>query len=521
MEAIVTTIRRLPRPLIAAGLMIAFALAGAEPALAEKRVALIVGNSAYKNVSVLPNPVNDATAMAAMFKGAGFDVVEARRDLGNLDFRRTIREFSSLARNADVAVVFFAGHGIEVRGTNYLLPVDAKLASDFDVEDESVSLDRVMQALEPAKRMRLVILDACRDNPFVRTMQRSVATRAISRGLAKVEPQSSNTLVAFAAKDGSTADDGVGSHSPFTTALLKHITAPGLDIRIALGRVRDEVLTSTGNRQEPYVYGSLGGATFALVSPPPEPAVKQAPPAPAVADPNAAVRRDYEFAERVGTKDAWDTFLAVHPKGFFADLARAQRAKLDTAPTAPTAARGEPAVAAVTPATPPEPAKPAAKTGPDPEEIARLLQNELKRVGCDPGSVDGDWGAGSRRALAAFNRHAKAKFEVNVASVDALDAVLSKKSRVCPLECPRGFRAEGEKCVEIPKTAAKPPAAAPPPPARSSGDRPARQQQAAPPSTGAPRVACDNFGCKPVPPKCRVQSTFNDHFGSQQIVTCP
>jgi hypothetical protein len=516
MEAIVTTIRRLLSSLVVS--LTGIAIAGGSPVLAEKRVALVVGNSSYTNASVLPNPVNDANAIATLFKGAGFDVVESRRDLNNADFRRAIREFSVRARDSDVAVVFFAGHGIEVRGTNYLLPVDVKLASDFDVDDESVSLDRVMQALEPAKRMRLVILDACRDNPFVRTMQRSAATRAISRGLAKVEPPTANTLVAFAAKDGSTADDGAGSNSPFTTALLKHVAAPGLDIRIALGRVRDEVLTSTGNRQEPYVYGSLGGATFALVSPPPEPKATPAPAAaPAVADPNAAVRRDYEFAERVGTKEAWDSFLAAHSTGFFAELARAQRAKLDAPPPAK---RGEPAVAAVTPVTPPEPPKPAARTGPDPAEIARHLQIELRRVGCDPGSVDGDWGAGSRRALTAFNRHAKAKFEVNVASVDALDAVLSKKSRVCPLECPRGFRAEGEKCVEIPKTAAKPPAAPP----RSTSDRPPRQQAPAaapPPATSSPRVACDNFGCKPVPSKCRVQSTFDDHFGSQQRVICP
>jgi hypothetical protein len=512
----VLTIHRLLAPLSAIGLATLFAIGGAAPAQAEKRVALVVGNSTYQSVTRLPNPANDANAIAALLKDAGFDVVDARHDLGNLDFKRAIRDFAGAARDADVAVVYFAGHGMEVRGTNYLLPIDAKLASDFDVEDESVSLDRVVQALEPARRLRLIILDACRDNPFLKTMKRSITTRAISRGLAKVEPPSTDTLIAFAAKAGSTAEDGIGTHSPFTAALLKHITAPGLDIRIAFGRVRDEVLRSTGNRQEPFVYGSLGGATLALVT---APAPAAAPPAVvAPADPAALARRDYEFAERVGTKDAWDSFLAVHGTGFLADLARAQRAKLD-APVQP-AKRGDTAVAATTPTEPPpETAKPADKTGPDPAEIARLLQTELKRVGCITGAVDGEWGPDSRRAMVAFNRRAKTKLGIHVASVDALDAVRSKKSRVCPLECERGFRAEGDKCVEIPKTAARPPE---PPPAR----KPDRQQRqapaaAAPSSGGQARVACDRFGCKSVPRNCRVESTFDDRFGSQQHVICP
>ncbi len=153
----------------------------AESAEAQKRVALIVGNSAYQNASQLTNPANDANAMAAMFREAGFEVVEARFDLGNLEFKRVARDFSVAARDADIAIMYYAGHGLEVNGTNYLLPVDAKLATDFDVEDEALSLDRLMRALEPARRLRLIILDACRDNPFVRSMQRNVASRALSR----------------------------------------------------------------------------------------------------------------------------------------------------------------------------------------------------------------------------------------------------------------------------------------------------------------------------------------------------
>ena len=235
------------------------------PAWADKRVALVIGNSAYKNVAKLTNPANDAAAIAGLLQRAGFEVVEAKRDLTNTEMRRTLRDFTNKSRDADMAVVYYAGHGIEVDGMNYLIPVDATLEQDSDAYDEAVALDRVLQSIEPAKRLRLVILDACRDNPFARTMKRTVASRALGRGLAGVEPGKPNTLIAFAAKGGSTADDGAGANSPFTTALLKHLTTPGLDLRQAFGLIRDEVMKATDNKQEPFVYGSLGGATVTLV----------------------------------------------------------------------------------------------------------------------------------------------------------------------------------------------------------------------------------------------------------------
>lgn len=245
--------------------MLSVAQLGATAARADKRVALVLGISAYQHVAKLPNPSNDADAMANLFRKSGFDVVETRRDVGIADLRRAVGDFSDKAQDADVAVVFFAGHGIEVDGTNYLVPVDAKLARDFDIEDEALSLDRLLKAIEPAKRLRLVMLDACRDNPFAKTMKRTVASRSVGRGLAKIEPTVSDTLIAFAAKAGSVALDGDNSNSPFTTALLEHIATPGVDLRIAFGRVRDSVLSSTSRKQEPYVYGSLGGNTVAIV----------------------------------------------------------------------------------------------------------------------------------------------------------------------------------------------------------------------------------------------------------------
>src|SRR5262245_20867943 len=141
----------------------------AGPALAEKRVALIIGNGAYQNVAKLSNPLKDANAIATLFQKAGFDWVRTRQDVGNLEFKRALREFMDAAQDADIAVVYYAGHGIQVRDMNYMIPVDAKLATEIDAEDEAVSLDRIVAALEPAKRLRLVILDACRDAPVART----------------------------------------------------------------------------------------------------------------------------------------------------------------------------------------------------------------------------------------------------------------------------------------------------------------------------------------------------------------
>jgi len=184
------------------------------PALAGKRVALIVGNSSYQNVAPLTNPANDAAAITEMFKKASFDVIESRRDLKSQEMRRALRDFGDKARGADIAVVYFAGHGLEVDGVNYVVPVDAVLERDADVEDEAVSLNRILLAAEPASKLRLVILDACRDNPFAKRMKRTIASRSIGRGLVGVEATRPNTFIAFAAKEGSTAADGDGAKQP-------------------------------------------------------------------------------------------------------------------------------------------------------------------------------------------------------------------------------------------------------------------------------------------------------------------
>ncbi|WP_128920846.1 MULTISPECIES: caspase family protein [Bradyrhizobium] len=291
------------------------------PAHADRRVALVIGNSAYKSAPKLGNPANDATLVGGMFKKAGFDSVDVRLDLNASEMRRTLREFAGRTRDAEMAVIYYAGHGIELDGANYLIPTDATLETDGDVLDETIPVERALFAVEPAKQLRLIILDACRDNPFSKTMKRTLASRAIGRGLAKVEPTSPNTMIAFAAKAGSTASDGDSRNSPFAAALVEHLPKPGLDLRKAFGFVRDDVLKATSYKQEPYVYGSLGGDDVPLVP------VKPAATGPQ-ANPQEAVRRDYELALQLATRDGWEAFLGAYPDGFYANLAKGQLNKI-------------------------------------------------------------------------------------------------------------------------------------------------------------------------------------------------
>lgn len=297
-------------------LLCGLALLAAEPASAQRRVALVIGNSVYQNAARLPNPTKDADAIGDLFRKAGFETVNVRKDLGQVEFRRALREFQDAAEGADIAVLYYAGHAIQVRDANYMVPIDAKLVAEYDAEDEAVSLDRLLTALDPAKRLRLIILDSCRDNPFLKTIRRKIATRALSTGLAKIVPPG-ETLVAYAAAAGSTAEDGDGEHSPFTTALLKHIAEPGLDIRLALGRVRDDVKKMTDGRQEPFVYGALGGDNISLVPAPAQPVATM-----------EDVRRDYELVERIDTPKAWEIFINTHKSGLLVDLAKERLAKV-------------------------------------------------------------------------------------------------------------------------------------------------------------------------------------------------
>ena len=232
----------------------------AGPAHAEKRVALVIGNSAYRAVAELPNPKKDARDIAAALRGVGFAEVMERYDLGVRDLRQALSTFEDRTLGADWAVVYYAGHGIEMDGRNYLVPVDAELKRASDVEDETLALDRVLARAAGAGRLQLVILDACRDNPFRRRMvQVGGAKRAVGeRGLARVEPTHPNLIVAYAARDGEVALDGkAGDNSPYARALVKYLAEPGLELGRFFRSVRVDVMAETGGQQRPFEYGSL------------------------------------------------------------------------------------------------------------------------------------------------------------------------------------------------------------------------------------------------------------------------
>ncbi|MCA9221005.1 MAG: TAXI family TRAP transporter solute-binding subunit, partial [Planctomycetales bacterium] len=257
---------------------------GGSHALAEKRVALVIGNSDYRHVPKLPNPASDATAIGEALKRIGFDTVIEANDLTFVDFNKSLRDFASIADTADVAVVFFAGHGIAVGNRNYAIPVDAELKSDRDVDYEAVRLDAIVNAVNGARRFRLIILDACRDNPFTVSMAATDRNRSVGRGLGRVEPEG-DTLVAFAARDGSTAADGDGNNSPYTAALLANLETPGLEVGLLFRKVRDKVLFFFFKRQQPFVYGSLSSEAFYFVPPGTTPVVAAPDTAPAVPPP--------------------------------------------------------------------------------------------------------------------------------------------------------------------------------------------------------------------------------------------
>jgi hypothetical protein len=238
--------------------------AGAQTDISETHVALVIGNSVYEHATSLENPQNDSADLAEALAGMGYDVTLVQ-DATFDDMRAQMQAFSAKARRAAVSLVFFAGHGIEVEKKNYLIPVDANLKTGHDVEFQAISLDMVQRAASGANRLNVIILDACRDNPFLKALRsgKGGSRSTFSAGLASIEPDA-GTVIGFAAREGTTASDGRGRNSPYTRALLKHIATPDLDVGLMFRIIRDEVLKTTGREQEPFLYGSLPAGPVSL-----------------------------------------------------------------------------------------------------------------------------------------------------------------------------------------------------------------------------------------------------------------
>jgi hypothetical protein len=358
-------------------------LAGINTPANAGRVALVVGNAQYENTQPLANPRNDAEAIAASLRALGFEVFDGY-DLTRTAFEELIRAFARGAEDADAAVLYYAGHGLEVGSVNYLVPVDANIRDETDLKFETIILDDIIGFMERENRTNLIFLDACRDNPMARNLSLNMGTRsvAVGRGLAPVDT-GVGTLIAYATQPGNVALDGAGQHSPFTDALLEHISTPDLDVEIMMRSVRRDVMQKTAGQQVPWSSSSLTGSFIF------QPKPVQTPTPTAL----AAVAPEPPTAPR------------------------------ETVPVPPVA---EPTV----------------------QELALGVQTELNRLGCDAGTPDGVWGRKSRAALTRLAEHAPSienptqePTEILLRQIAQLDG------RICPLVCAPTQNLIGGACV--------------------------------------------------------------------------
>jgi Caspase domain/Putative peptidoglycan binding domain len=314
----------------------------AHAAKADRRVAFVVGNGAYKNVAQLPNPPVDAKAMASVLRNVGFEVVEGT-NLTRDKMTERLLEFGKKAQGADVAVFFYAGHGIAISGTNYLLPVDADIKSEMDVKlGAAINIDLTLDQTMSDAKVKLVFLDACRDNPFAAKIKSNSATRSVSvqTGLAEMK-SGEGTLIAFATGPGQTALDGQeGTNSPFTRALIAHITTPGVEIQQAMTEVRAQVNEETNKGQLPWGHTNLIGAVY-LNPTAAAPATSAAPSSSgsAVASVSGSTDVELEFWRSVkesNKPEELNAYLTNYPNGQFKSLALARIASLENGPSTTT-----------------------------------------------------------------------------------------------------------------------------------------------------------------------------------------
>ena len=409
-------------------LLLLASVAAAAQTADQRRIALVIGNGDYLHTTVLPNAPNDGRAMAEALRGLDFEVLEGI-DVDRRGTEDLIRQFAQRLRGADVGLFYYAGHGLQVDGSNYIVPIDGALEDETDVAFEAVRLDVVLTQLERQPRTNLVFLDACRDNPLA-ARAGSTRSAAVSRGLARMNG-SIGTLIAYATEPDTVALDGDGPHSPFTAALLQHIGTPGLEVRQMLTRVRQQVIADTDSQQVPWDHSSLTGQFFFR---------------PAAEKPAAVAERAADAPPGTGAAEliVWDTvqgitdpaqqasalnlYLETFPNGRFVQLAETQIAALtapvtEPAPDSPAIA-AEPAVieppviepdvatAKVPAAIATTPEVPRQSLPPGPADVEQSLglglndrrtaQSALTLLGFDTGGIDGVFGSKTRGALREY-----------------------------------------------------------------------------------------------------------------------
>ncbi len=397
-----------------------------------KRVALVIGNSAYRHAVALPNPKGDATLMAETLRTAGFTVIEGT-DLDKAAMSALLDQFTEAAYDAEVALVYYAGHGLQVDGHNYLIPIDAQLEKAAQLQTRTIGIDKLLSALPPDPAVSVIILDACRDNPLARTLARALpASRSSSlgAGLAAVQASTQSSgagglLIAYATDPGAVAYDGKGVHSPYTTALAKHLTTPGLEIQGALTRVRAEVSDETKGAQRPWHNASLAREVFLGGEPPAKPeqltlgaGTQATPEAGNTDDVRWTVEQKlWDEASKRDTIAHYELYLQQFPQGNFARLAQLNidqlREKAETKVAALSAPAGEATAAASqirTAVAIPDDVRQAPGT-PETEALLKLdkagridLQLRLGALGHSTGGADGSFGPRTRGAIAAWQK---------------------------------------------------------------------------------------------------------------------
>lgn len=466
--------------------IIAFVSTWAPAALADKRVALVIGNSAYQNAASLPNPVNDSEDIAMILKKVGFNVL-LERNLDKRSMERAVTRFARMSQDADTALFFYAGHGLQYHGSNYLVPIDAKLEDEFNLNFELNRVDDVLFGLERAHGVKILILDACRNNPLADRLARTATTRDLipTRGLAKIEA-TRGMVIAYSTQANQVAVDGLGRNSPFTSALVKEINEPGIEIGTLFRRVAASVNRMTDGRQLPELAVSLIGDFYLNTADTDLQAWAKLRTSSDLRQfksfitdyPNSALIPDarehlsaIEMAEKVRMEEAQ---RAQAERERVAEQAAREKLSDDAARVEverqPLGNEGSKRTNSGTDAEPPAlsssvvtapvqtavltPSAESLVNPPKPIDtmsgagLVHAIKNELKRVGCYGGRIDDKWAsADTRLAVRRYAKYSNLPTAPDEPAIEFLDSLHAKSGRVCPLECETQEVEKDGRCV--------------------------------------------------------------------------
>jgi len=424
-------------------MVLVFTLSSVSFAAAQQRIALVIGNSDYKLISSLPNPKNDAELMSKTLKEVGFEVVTAI-DVDRRGMSRAVKKFGKKLRLAGkdaVGLFFYAGHGVQAEGANFLVPIGAEIEDQSDLSLETLNASDILSQMESAgNALNLIILDACRNNPY------KGRVRSNGRGLARLNA-ASGSLVAFAAAPGQVAADGTGTNSPYTKALTAAMKLPGLTIEQVFKQTRREVEKQTGGQQTPWEESSLKGDFSFINVEQPSVAAIQPGISPAAANNSALEVAYWNSIQSSGDAAVYKAYLNRFPNGTFTELAALRLKSLERKVASLTPSK-QTTVRTLTPqiTTPEADTSGAVGLFSSRTELVKAIQTELNSRRCNAGSVDGAWGAQSSRAVRKFARYAKLSLTTEPTE-DLYNQIISRQGKICPLSCGKRFEAKNDSCV--------------------------------------------------------------------------